>query len=412
MFALVIGCALIPRFALVAALGERAGMLGRPLALAPEPGGPQVIGEVSGAAEAVGIHEGMRLGEALARCPALGLVPPDPERAAEAWERALARLEGIGAAVESARPGEAFFALEGLRPLWGNAEGVLRRARRALAASRGGSPGLRTRLGAGPTRLCAYAAALGGRPRRGPVIVPAGAARPFLATQPVGLLRGRLAGDWERASLPDTLERLGVATLGDLAALPDAAVADRFGEPGLRALRMARGSEGPLHPRARREPLAERLELPEGCSGMQLAQALRLLVDRLLAHERRRGLTVRRLRLGAQLSGGGGWNVEVALREASADRERLCLALDPKLEEMPAPAVTLSLRALELGPPAHDQGGLARSPTERRRERISEAVRQARAAGGRDAVLRVLEIEPDSRVPERRAMLTPFPEER
>jgi protein ImuB len=405
MFAVVIGCALIPRFALVAALGERAGLLGRPVALAPEPGGPQVVGEVSGAAEAFGIFDGMRLGEALARCPGLVLVPPNPERAAEAWEEALGRLEGIGAAVESDRPGEAFFELDGLRPLWGGPEQVLRRARLAMAATVGAP-----RLGAGATRLCAYAAALRARPRRGPVIVPAGAARTFLAAQPVGLLRGRLGGDWERASVPDTLERVGVRTLGELASLPDAAVADRFGEPGLRALRMARGSDGPLRPRPRPEPLAERLELPEGCSGTQLERALRLLVDRLLAHPGRRGRTVRRLRLGAQLAGGGGWGTEVVLREASADRERLLLALAPKLGELPGPAAALALRAVELGPLAYDQGGLERSPEERRRERIAEAVRQARAAGGRDAVLRVLEVEPGSRVPERRAMLTPFPD--
>ena len=67
------------------------------------------------------------------------------------------------------------------------------------------------------------------------MIVPAGAARAFLASRPVGVLRERLEGDWERAGLPDTLERLGVETLGELAALPAAAVADRFGEPGLRA---------------------------------------------------------------------------------------------------------------------------------------------------------------------------------
>jgi protein ImuB len=412
MFAVVIGCALIPRFALVAALGERAGMLGRPVALAPEPGGPQVVGEVSGAAEAFGIHGGMRLGEALARCPSLALVPPDPERAAEAWEEALGRLEGIGAAVESDRPGEALFELDGLRPLWGGIEQVLRRARRALAGGGGRDPVGTPRLGAGATRLCAYAAALRARPRRGPVIVPAGAARPFLAVQPVGLLRERLPGDWERASVPDTLERVGVRTLGELASLPDGAVADRFGEPGLRALRMARGEEGPLRPRARPEPLVERLELPEGCLGTQLERALRLLVDRLLAHPGRRGRALRRLRLGAQLAGGGGWGAEVALREASADRDRLGLALVPKLEELPGPAAALALRAVELGPPAHDQGGLERSPEERRRERIAEAVRQARAAGGRDAVLRVLEVEPASRVPERRAMLTPWSEMR
>jgi protein ImuB len=42
---------------------------------------------------------------------------------------------------------------------------------------------------------------------------------------------------------------------------------------------------------------------------------------------------------------------------------------------------------------------------------LAEAVSQARAAAGEDAVMRVLDIDPDSRVPERRMMLTPFPEE-
>ncbi len=84
-------------------------MLSRPIALAPEPGGPQAIGETSGPAEAFGVRAGMRLGEALSRCPELALVPPDPERAEAAWEETLRRLEGIGAAVEPGRPGEAFF---------------------------------------------------------------------------------------------------------------------------------------------------------------------------------------------------------------------------------------------------------------------------------------------------------------
>ena len=44
----------------------------------------------------------------------------------------------------------------------------------------------------------------------------------------------------------------------------------------------------------------------------------------------------------------------------------------------------------------------------RRDERLREAVRQARAVAGPDAALRVLEIDPDSRVPERRVVLTPF----
>src|ERR1019366_5111931 len=75
-------------------------LLQAPAALAPDPGGLQVIGEVSLSAEAFGVHPGMRLGEALARCPRLKLVPPDPAGVADTWERLLVRLEAIGAAGE------------------------------------------------------------------------------------------------------------------------------------------------------------------------------------------------------------------------------------------------------------------------------------------------------------------------
>src|SRR3954470_12444978 len=156
----VIACALIPRFTLLAVVGGRRELLLQAMALAPEPGGPQVVGETSGPAEAFGVHAGMRLGEALARCPELALVPPDPESAEAAWEEVLRRLEGIGAAVEPGRTGEAFFEAGGLRGLYGTVERALRRARDAI-----GPP---VRLGGGRTRLAAYAAAQRSRPRRAP----------------------------------------------------------------------------------------------------------------------------------------------------------------------------------------------------------------------------------------------------
>jgi protein ImuB len=40
--------------------------------------------------------------------------------------------------------------------------------------------------------------------------------------------------------------------------------------------------------------------------------------------------------------------------------------------------------------------------------RLREAIRQVRAAAGPGAALRILAVDPDSRVPERRAVLTPF----
>jgi protein ImuB len=336
------------------------------------------------------------MGEALSRCPELALIPPDPERAERSWEQAMRRLEGIGAEVESGCAGEAFFEADGLCRLWGGMEGMLERARGELGPS--------ARLGAGPGRFCAYvaAASAGG-------IVPDGAAADFLAPLPVSLLCRRL-GDAEADDLPNELERLGISTLGQLAGLPRDAVADRFGRLGLRALRLARGGDEPLRPRPVREAIAVELELPEAVSGQQLERALELLISRLLAHGARRGRTLRALRLSARLAAGGGWRRQVALRRASADRGRLADALLPHLTLLPAPAASLRLEAMAMGPETGEQLTLS-SPEGERRKRISEAVRQTRSAAGADSLLRVLEVDPGSRVPERREVLMPWSED-
>ena len=112
-----------------------------PAALAPEPGGAQKVGEVSLAAEAFGVNPGMRLGEALARCPRLSLVPPDPAGVADLWERLLVRLESIGAAVEPERPGLVCFDAQGLLRLHGGLDSVLARSRRALRVPQDIVPG-------------------------------------------------------------------------------------------------------------------------------------------------------------------------------------------------------------------------------------------------------------------------------
>ncbi|HEY1597828.1 MAG TPA: hypothetical protein VGF74_20685 [Thermoleophilaceae bacterium] len=403
-------CVLLARFALIASLGERRALLAEPIALAPEPGGPQMVGEVSAAAEAFGLHAGMRLGEALARCPGLRLVPPDPDGVRGLWTVLLDRLEGIGASVESDQAGQAFFEAGGLTGIHGgNLEGVLAATRRALAGRDGNGAGRGARIGVAPCRFSAYAAALRARPRRAAEVVAAGMLRTFLAPLPVRLLRARP----ELAGLPETLERLGVRTLGELAALPAPAMAERFGHPGLLALDLARGRDTPLEPRRPAEPVVERLALPEATSGPQLEHALVLLIARLLARPERRGRSLRSLALSARFVEGGTWRTPVTLRQASADPDRLRIVLTPKLGELPAPAESIAVEVEAFGPPAREQARLLdeRGSVESRRERIGEAVRQARQAAGSDAALRVLAIDPDSRLPERRAVLAPFPAE-
>jgi protein ImuB len=411
----MIVCVLLPRFALSVAAGGRAELARGPVALAPEPGREPLIGEASAAAEAHGVRAGLRLGEALARCPTLKLVSPDPAGVADQWDRVLTALEGIGAGVESDRAGVACFDASGLLKLHGGLDGVLGVTRRAL--------GVPARLGVADSRFAAVAAASRARPRR-PEVAPhgrrsgSGAVRTgadrtrrgrdplaaYLAPLPIDLLGTRA----ETAALPEPLERFGIRTLGELAALPRAALADRFGAAGPLARDLARGRDTPLVPRRPAERLEEALELPESGSGTQLEHALNLLIDRLIARRERRGRTFRTVVLSAALVEGGTWRLRMTFREAHADPRRMRLALAPKLAELPAPADVLRLRVEGLGPPAGLQRSLIAEPAAVRAARLREAVRQARAVAGPDAALKIVPVDPDSRVPERRLTLAPW----
>ena len=359
---MTIGSVLIPRFSLLAAVGGRREMLTEPIALAPEPGREQAVGEASGAAEAFGIRVGMSVSEALGRCPQLILQPPDPGRTASGWERILRKLEAIGAEVESNRAGEAFFAVDGLR-------GILGPRREDVLARAAGAIGAPARIAGAPNRFCARAAATmaRGRGRRAIRVIAAGGERDFLAPLPVELLdralRDRIGRDDPRAGrLVATLERLGVRTLGDLAGLPRVAIADRFGALGLQAHELARGLDTPLRPRTPHEDLIQSIGLPEAAYGAQLERALDLLIERLLGDPRREGRAIRSLSLEARLAGGGSWSAAAVMRSASSSPERLRLAIAPKLGTLAAPATALALRAVEMAPAAGAQPTLGENP--------------------------------------------------
>lgn len=401
-------CVYLPRFELVIAAGGPQALAGRGLAIAPLPGAEARVGEVSGAAEAFGVRDGMALGEALARCPDLGLVAADPLGVARAWEMVARALEGIGAALELARPGIAYFEADGLRGLHGGEQGVIAAARGAVRAAGRASIGVgrAARVGAGPTRFCALAAALEAGSRRAVVVDGKGAQR-YLDRQPVELLRFRV----QTAALVEPLRRLGIRTLGELRELSPArpdALADRFGEAGVLAHRLTGGVDTPLRTRRLEDRLEESLQLGEPGSGPALERVLGVLVDRLLARPERRGRTLRAASLSARLVEGGTWQERVVFRQALSDARRMRLALSLRLVLLPAPAEGLRLAVERFGPPDGEQGTLFQSARAARLARLREAVSQVRTVAGPEAALRALCVDEDSRVPERRVVLTPY----
>jgi protein ImuB len=389
----MIACLSIPGFELKAALRKAPSLALRPAALSPEAGTEPLIGPVTPAAEAAGVRPGMRLGEALATCPRLVLVDPDPAAAELAWEDVLRALEDAGFSVEPAALGVVYFDTRGVERLYGGLEQALRRA---LAAVRDWD----ARIGAAGRRFAALAAASVAKPGQLLVVRDDEVGR-FLAPLPLTLL------PLERQRYEE-LEALGVRRLGQLAGLPGGAVAERLGPDGRRAWSLARGGAA-ARVRGRRPPaeLSETLEFPEAIGNeLTLRRALAALVETVLARPERRDRFVRKVALGAAIVGGGSWRRTLTLREPSADASRIRVALAAKLADLPGPVTELRLELVELTEPAGHQLELLAAGAEDR-SRLSDGLRQVRASTGSGSVCTVVEVAPWSRIPETRALFVP-----
>lgn len=383
--------ALLPLFPLRVALLEAGMAWDTPTALAAPPGAVQVIGSCTPSAWERGVRPGLRVGEALARCPELDLVVPDPDAVRSAVERVSVRLEDLGAAVEPGGGEHWSFVAGGLIRMHGGFDALIRRTRAALPVGAGG------RVGTAPTPFASREAA-----RQGCVVGP-GQVAAFLAPLPAHRLPLTPRSH-------HVLEALGLRTIGQVAALPRASVLDRLGRPGLDAWLVARGEDSErTHPRTPPEPVLEEALFPESVGALPaLEAALRILIGRVAARARAGGASVRALTLRARLEDGGSWTRAVALRAATTDPLRIAIAALPHLSAITGPVSALVVEADAGGPPDAGQMTLVATPDEERRRRAGAALDQVRAAEGAAPVLRLVEIESWTRLPERRWALAPY----
>ena len=391
----MIACLAIPAFELRAALRNRPSVAHQPAALAPPDGAEPLIGSVTAAADQAGVRPGMRMGEALATCPKLVLVEPDPASAERDWEEIVRSLEDSGFAVESAGLGTAYFDTRGVERLYGGLESALKRALAAVGSH------WDARVGAAGRRFAALAAANVARPGQ-VLIVSDEHTKEFLAPLPL-----RLLGLDERRR--EELEALGVKRVGQLAGLPGAAVAERLGPDGRSAWGQARGGKrGRIIGRRPPAEIFEVLEFPEAVGNeLTLRRALATLVDRTLSRHERGDRFIRKVALSARLVGGASWRRTLTFRDPAAEPDRLRIALGPKLNDLPAPVLALRLELTELTESRGQQLELVKPDGAELQTKLKEGLRQVKASTGGGAVASVVEVAPWSRIPEARALFVP-----
>jgi DNA polymerase-4/protein ImuB len=113
--------------------------------------------------------------------------------------------------------------------------------------------------------------------------------------------------------------------------------------------------------------------------------------------------------LRAPLSDGRSWERAIVFREATADREQMLCVLKSVIEAAPltAPIEELAIELSGFAGETCKQEGFF-SGDRRRPPQVAEAIRQLKARYGRSPVLQIVEVEPWSRIPERRHALIDY----
>ncbi len=344
----------------------------------------------------LGVAAGMPLSQALSRAVEAVVIEADMPRYRAAFERLLDILQGVGPDVEAGDLSVAYLRLDGLTTLYGGLDGTLRAVLHAVPAS------LAPRVGAGHGKRLAYLASWLAT-ESAPFVLPRVAAD-VLAPHSVGLLPVAWA-------MKQRMLRFGLTTLGQVAALPLSAMQAQFGLEGRLAWELSRGVDrSTFVPRQPEVVVRESLAFPDPVTGAgPLLLALETLLGRAFVRTEIRGKYARVCALEAAVFRRAPWTKRVVFKEPAGSRTQAYAMLRRAVDGVTLPGaaegLTLTLSGIV--------GEAGRQESFFSDVRAAEGLRQAIATveamhAGATPLYVVREIEPWSRIPERRYGLVPY----
>ncbi len=207
-------CLHVPAFPLAALLRAEPDLHGVALAVADATGPRARVLAASPEAERSGVVAGLTIAQAQARLSGLEVRVTSADLLHAAQAALCDVAESFSPRVEDAGEGLVYLDASGLQSLFAREDDLAQ-----AAARRAETIGLPAQVGVGGSKVAARLAARDGG---GVAVIPPGEEWSCLASVPVDLLE-------PSRDLAATLRRWGIRTIGDLAALPAAAVATRRG---------------------------------------------------------------------------------------------------------------------------------------------------------------------------------------
>ncbi len=389
-----IACVLITHLPMKAELRRRTDLRGRPVLVTESVGSKQIVLDAS--PEAVGAIVGMPLQEAISRCKGAALLQADLPYYHGVFDRVTDSLGQRSPRIEKAELGCVFVGLDGLEAMYGGATRLITTLAQAIPHSLG------PRIGVGEGKFPAYIAAVAsgaGRATRVPTDVSG-----FLKDFSVDLL----PISWNKK---ERLHGFGLHTIGSLAVLSVGSVQAQLGTEGKLAWELAHGVDrSQLVPRSREESVSEFLIFPSPATSIQaIVPAIEILLGRAFARPVLRGRHIRMAYMQGGVLNRPPWTKRFTFKDAINNKVRALSALRASLETVEMPGALEDMR-LTLSGITGDSGVQASLFSDmRRQEQLRETMRQLKARlGTRPPIYLVRDVEPWSRIPERRQALVQY----
>jgi DNA polymerase-4 len=215
---------------------ENPALAGKPVVVGGRPEERGVVASASYPARAFGVRSAMPMSRALALCPEAIVLPARHHMYRDYSHRVMDILHQATPLVEQASIDEAYLDLTGQVSAWDEAVDLARGLQRQVREE----VGLSSSLGVATNKPVAKVASDQNKPA-GLTVVRPGEEASFLAPLPVQVLRG--VGPVTAQKLAD----MGIATVGELAQVPEQVLQTRFGSQATAMARQARGiDEAPL----------------------------------------------------------------------------------------------------------------------------------------------------------------------
>lgn len=389
-----VACILITHFAMKAELRRHPEFWGTPVIITKSSGSRQLVLDRSSQVKGVAI--GMPLQEALSRSKNAVLLEADESYYLATFGDIADSLEQCSPLLEVADLGCLYVGLDGLEAMYGGEARLITSLLQAVPMDFG------PRVGVAEGKFPAY--------------IAAGVSRAGQATKVPEDVAGFLKDfsvNWLPLSWEDKarLHQFGLNTLGQIAELPPGPIQAQFGSEGRLAWELANGIDrSPLLPRQCQEVVSEALTFPSPVVALSgILVGVETLLARALARPEVRGRYVRSVLIEGQILYHPPWIKQLAFKEAIRDRHKVLFVIQNALESdlLPGPLEDIRLTLLGFASESGIQSSLFSDV--RKKEQLREAIRQLEARlGGKLPIYQVRDMEPWSRIPERRQMLTRF----